>query len=298
MSKYAIQRIDLRSALKFGVLIGPIVMFLPGLLLALLARWSITTLRGWLAGWNSLDLGLVNVNVLELVNLNDFLQTIQSLDEQGVLLLLMITVGSMILGMIQGGLLATLGAIAYNILARFGSGLVVSGELLHEPVQVMAGQDGQESGKQASRNSDSGDRYKTSPIPAYKPPPIEPQAHKNDLLMTKYSPDRPSGAPLTQVAPFAQDRPGAWLILRQNPQKRLPLKMGRTTIGRALDNDIPFKGLALHHVEVHFQDNHYMLKDRSNGKTWINRRTLIGPNLLKDGFVVRLGNYEFIFKLN
>ena len=266
MSKYAIQRIDLRSAFKFGVLIGPIVMFLPGLLLALLARWSISTLRGWLAGWNSLDLGLVNVNVnvLELVNLNDFLQTIQRLDEQGVLLLLIITVGSMILGVIQGGFLATLGAIAYNIFAWFGSGLVVSGERLHGPVQVMARQEPQESGEQASAHSDSSDRYKTSPI----------------------------------VAPFAQDRPGAWLILRQNPQTRLPLKMGRTTIGRALDNHIPFKGLALHHVEVHFQDNHYILHDLSKGKTSINGRTLIGPNLLKNGFVVRLGNYEFIFKLN
>ena len=250
MTRYAIRRIFLFPAFKFGCLVGGVIALPPGLLLGLLARALIGILRAWLEAWDawSLDLAgrtIANLDWLEVFELADFLRGLQALDDQGWLLVLALALAAALAGGLLAGLLATLGAAAYNIVAAVSGGLAVSAEVL----------DG-------------------AATPVAAPPPAAE-----------------SPAPL----PKPQAGPAAWLALGGKPQQRWPLKAAITALGSAPGNDVVLDGLAPSHAEVRFEAGRYVLYDLGSRQTWVNDRPIAGPNMLKEGFRVRLGSHELVF---
>jgi len=253
MTSYAIRRFALFPAFKFGSLVGGVIMLLPGLLLGLLARFLVGILRGWLEAWQALSLGPLEADPLDILKLTGFLHNLQTLDDRGWLLVLAVTLATAVAGALLIGLLTTLGAAVYNLLATISGGLVVEAQTVAGPV---------------------GGALPTEGSGAALP--------------------QPGATPLPQPPP-PQPYSSAWLTLSKNPQQRWPLKPGITALGSAPDNDVLLADLAAHHAEVRFEANRYVLYDLSSGQTWVNDRPIAGPNMLKDGFRIRLGNHELIF---
>jgi hypothetical protein len=263
MIDYAIRRIHLFPAFKFGCLTGGILMLLPGLLLGAVVRALVGILRRWLDAWQalSLDIGgrnLVDVDLLSLVKLAGFLRELRVLDEQGWVLALAVVLGTAIAGGLLVGLLALFGAAIYNVLAALSGGLVVGADAL--------------------------EGWSAPAVPAAAPP-----QGKGRTLPLHLRP-RPGPAP-----PPVQPAPAAWLASGQNPAQQWPLKTGVTCLGSAPGNDITLPGLAARHAEIRLENGRYVLHALESGSTAVNNRPIVGPNMLKEGFRVRLGNYELIF---
>lgn len=271
MIPYTIRRIHLFPAFRVGCLVGGLVLLLPGLLLGLLVRGVVGLLRQWLEGWQiwslNLPLGsLPEVNFLDFLNLAEFLRNLRVLDENGGLLVLAVTLAAAILGGLLISLLTVCGAAGYNILAGLGGGLVVTAET---PVQTpgaipAAGQAG--------------------PIPPKK---------KTLALPRLWGGPPPAGSLPPQPAPPV----GAWLISRTSQLPSCQVKAGVTTLGSAPDNDINLPGLLPHHAEIRFENNRYVLYDLSGGQVVVQQRQVQGVNMLKTGFEVRLGTFEFTFQV-
>jgi hypothetical protein len=262
MIPYTIRRIHLFPAFRVGCLVGSLVLLLPGLLLGLLARGVVALLRQWLEGWQNwsanLPLGsLPEVNFLDLLNLAEFLRNLRVLDDNGWLLALTVILATAILGGLLAGLLALFGAAGYNLLAELGGGLVVSADT-------------------------------PAPMPGATPTagPAGPVPPKKKTL----------ALPRIWASPQPQASAGARLVSRQSPQLSYPLKAGLTTIGSAPGNDIVLPGLQPHHTEIRFENNRYILYDQSGGQVTVQQRPVQGANMLKRGFEVRLGTYEFVFQ--
>ncbi len=83
---------------------------------------------------------------------------------------------------------------------------------------------------------------------------------------------------------------------RDNPEERLPLRAGTMSFGSASGNAVVLDGLAPRHAELRFENNRYILYELGSGQTWVNERAIVGANMLKDGFRVRLGPYELVFR--
>ena len=133
MTDIAIRRIQPLSALKFGALIGGSTMFLPGLLLGVIVRVLVGILRTWLDGWTKPGVLGVEINLLNLLNLQGFLQSLQGWDDQGWLLILLVMFGTMVIGGLLNGVLLASSAASYNSLANISGGLVISADILSGP---------------------------------------------------------------------------------------------------------------------------------------------------------------------
>lgn len=264
MTRYAIRRIALFPAFKFGSSVGGVIMLLPGFLFGLLTRAVVGILRSWLEAWQALSVGPLEADPLNLLKLSGFLHSLQTWDDRGWLLILILTLATVAIGALLAGLLTLMGAVVYNFLATLTGGLAVEVQPVGVPAGGMlpAGRRGAAPG-QRSRGAE----------------------------------ERGSGGVGEQGRllgrPSAQE--GVWLALSGNLQQRWPLKPGVTRLGSAPNNDITLADLALRHAEIRFEEDRYVLYDLSNGQTWVNDRHIAGRNMLKEGFKIRLGNHELIF---
>jgi hypothetical protein len=114
-------------------------------------------------------------------------------------------------------------------------------------------------------------------------------------------PDLPSAV----VSPRPMQRPPVapiphpailWLI-DQSTGRRYAVRPGITTIGRSGDNDIVLDApsVSAHHAEIRYQNGRYILYDRgSTNGTFVNGRRISGPNMIKAGWRVRLGDVELV----
>jgi pSer/pThr/pTyr-binding forkhead associated (FHA) protein len=100
-----------------------------------------------------------------------------------------------------------------------------------------------------------------------------------------------------------QDSPGGPMtpeplcLVRLNTVQRYTLSCyAPTTIGRAPDNVIVLDEpiVSAHHAEIQYENGRYVLYDLSsrNG-TFVNERCITGPNLIKAGWRLKVGNVEF-----
>ena len=290
MTHYTIRRIHLFPAFKFGCLTGGILMLPFGLLLSLLVRAMIGILRSWLETWDTLSLDvagktLVNVSFLNIVKLADFLRELRALDNQGVLLGLALALAVAVVGGLLAGLLAVFGGAIYNVLAALSGGLIVSADA-----------EGEIAAPSAVPLPPKG---LTAPLPkpaAGPPPPALPVSQSTAPVPQPAAPVPQPAPPVHQPAPPApQPAPGAWLDLSQSPQQRWPLYSTITTVGSAPDNNIVLAGLAPRHAEIRLEANRYVLHALGGNQAWVNDRLITGPNMLKEGFKVRLGSHELIF---
>ena len=95
-------------------------------------------------------------------------------------------------------------------------------------------------------------------------------------------------------------RAGAWLVPARSDaaEQSYPLRGEITSIGSGAGNAIvlPFPGVAERHAEIRQEGNRYVLHDLGSAHgSYVNgRRTQV--NLLKDGWTVRFGDKEFVFR--
>jgi pSer/pThr/pTyr-binding forkhead associated (FHA) protein len=69
-----------------------------------------------------------------------------------------------------------------------------------------------------------------------------------------------------------------------------------TTLGRDLSNQIILNSPAAapRHAEIRYEGGRFILYDLSGGfGAFVNGRQIVGPNMLKVGFRVRVGDVEF-----
>ena len=95
----------------------------------------------------------------------------------------------------------------------------------------------------------------------------------------------------------SQTRPAAeTLVLRKCRVSIVPGPTGR--LGSQADNDVvlAFGGIQPLHAEIRLEEGRYVIYDRSEGQVWVNARPIAGRNLLKDGFTIRLGEIDLVFR--
>ena len=113
-----------------------------------------------------------------------------------------------------------------------------------------------------------------------------------DLAPSIVSPPPMQQPPVVPVPPPAI----LWLI-DQSTGRRYALHPGITTIGRSADNDIVLDApsVSAHHAEVRYENGRYILYDiGSTNGTFVNGRRISGPNMIKVGWRVRLGDVELM----
>ena len=127
--KYKLQGISTLSIARFGCLLGWIVTIIPSLTCGLVLWGILAALRNWLEGLEKLDLDVLgfeySVDLIELLQLGEFLATLQTLAGRALPLLLALVI---VMG-ILGGALVTLTLIllgwGYNLVAWLTGGLEV-----------------------------------------------------------------------------------------------------------------------------------------------------------------------------
>ncbi len=91
-------------------------------------------------------------------------------------------------------------------------------------------------------------------------------------------------------------RPAAWLSLPADPARRWPVRQGVTRIGSDPSSDTPLPSGAASHAEIRYEQGRYVLYDLSGGQTWVQDRQVTGRNMIKDGFRLRFGDVDMIFR--
>lgn len=189
-----------------------------------------------------------------------FAQRVVALDARGVMLIVWTALATIVIGGLLYGAGAALAALLYNLIARISGGLLVGAEAVAMPAPA---------------------------APAAPAPAVAPQVPQQ--AAPAYQPP----APAYQPPPQAQ--PGPWLAMGPNLAQRWPLRPDRTRLGSGGDNDIVMPGTAPNHAEIRFENGVYVLYDLAAGQTWVNNRAVAGRNMLKEGFVIRLGGQEMVF---
>lgn len=131
--QYAIRRVSLLSAFRFGFVIGGTVLFLPGFLFGLVsvlvARW----LQHWLQSWTGIRGLGIDLRLIDLLKLTGFLAWLNTVVDWGWLLIPLIALLVMVIGGVGYGLATMLSASTYNFLATLSGGLVVELEEVGKP---------------------------------------------------------------------------------------------------------------------------------------------------------------------
>lgn len=260
--RYTIRSISPWSVFKFGVVIGGVLSLFPGLAIGIALRSAVHSLRMWLESWFSLDIPVVgSYSLLDVVNLQDFLARLQQFDDRSWLMTLLLVLLIVFFGGLIIGLLSSLGAVVYNLVTSITGGMIVQADALDELLPAALAPT-------------------PVPIPAPQPsggayPPVV--------------------VPTPQARPAPAAEPAGWLVA-QATQHRWPIGQGETRIGSGLSNQIVLDGLAVSHAAVRWENGRFILHDYSGGQTWVNGRSLVGPNMIKPGFQIRLANQEFLFQ--
>ena len=263
--RYTIKHIGIWSAFKFGTLIGGIIGFLHGLAAGLTLRWAVARLYTWLDSWLTVSVPFSDdLRLVDALKLGDVLDLLERLDDGSMLMVVGVVFAFAAFGGLIVGLLTVLAAFVYNVVAAFSGGFEVQADVTGG-VPPMALQP------------------VAASIPLSATPAPQPSA----------APPQPIRPPVSVPVPPPQAL--AWLVSSKSGE-RYPIHSDGVRIGSAPDNQIALAGLAPHHARVQVEGGRYILHDLSGGQSWVNGRLLSAPNMLKDGFRVRLGNQEFVFQ--
>ncbi len=129
-ARVRVRRIPYGSLAKFGLVLGVLGMTVPGLLLGLGGWFVAHALRGWLEGWQAVNISLLgqNITTLNLLNalhLTDFAARLRVLDAAGPLAVFAVTVAVALIGGLLVAAVTVMLGLAYNLLAWFTGGLVL-----------------------------------------------------------------------------------------------------------------------------------------------------------------------------
>ena len=262
--RYIIRTISVWSAFKFGVVIGGVVSLFPCLTIGLALRLAVHSLRNWLESWLSLEIPVVgSYSLLDAVNLQDFLTRLQQFDDRSWMMTLLLLLLIMLFSGLIIGLVSAFGAVIYNLVASFTGGVSVQADALDVLLSA------------------------AHPAPIPVSIPALPPSGGAYPSITPATSGQPSPAPVAQ--------PARWLVA-QATQHRWPIDQVETRIGSGLSNQIVLDGLSVNHSAIRWENGRFILYDYSGGQTWVNGRSLVGPNMIKSGFQIRMANQEFTFQ--
>jgi hypothetical protein len=130
MKKFVIQNIELGSTVKFGCGLGALANLIPGLILALVSKIIIATLRALLESWQNAELAnifgqSIRANMLAVLKLEGTLKTLQFLDNAAPLFILLMTLGWMLFGGLCLAVLGGISAAIYNTIAQLFGGIEI-----------------------------------------------------------------------------------------------------------------------------------------------------------------------------
>jgi TRAP-type mannitol/chloroaromatic compound transport system permease small subunit len=130
MKKYVIQNVGIASTAKFGCGLGALSNLVPGLIIALVGKAVVSSLRMLLESWQTAELAnvlgqSVRVNMLAILKMEGVLKTLQEFDRASVFLCAGIILAWMVLG---GVIVAAFGGMlsaTYNLTARVFGGIEI-----------------------------------------------------------------------------------------------------------------------------------------------------------------------------
>ncbi len=254
--QYTIKKIGVWSAFKFGTVIGIVLGFLHGFATGMTARWVIAGLREWLDSWLSISVPIMGDLAL--------------LDA-----LMLGNFAEMLQKLDDSSLFMVVGiTLAFTMFGGFIVGLLtVLIALIYNVVAAFSG------GLEVQADTMGG-------------VPQTAVSNPNPITIPTRSPKRTAAVP-PAAPPPVQPQTSAWLVSKN---ERHPILPDGVRIGSAPDNQLCLSGLSPYHAQIQMEGGRYILHDLSGGQSWVNGRLLSAPNMLKDGFRVRLGNQEFVFQ--
>jgi|YNPNPStandDraft_1061719.scaffolds.fasta_scaffold13656_7 hypothetical protein len=134
MKKFVLHHVGLGSSVRLGCGLGALTNLMPGLILALLSKIVIGTLRALLESWQNVELAnilgqSIRANMLAVLKLEGALKTLQFLDNAAPLCILLVTLLWALVGGVCLAALVGISAATYNTLARLLGGIEIE---LHE----------------------------------------------------------------------------------------------------------------------------------------------------------------------
>lgn len=130
MKKFIINKIGFESVMRFGCGLGAFANLIPGLVLALIGKATVSALRALLESWQNAELAnifgqSIRANMLAVLKLEGALKTLQTLDNAAPLVMLVTIVAWMLFGGIVVAALSGTSAALYNVIARTCGGIEI-----------------------------------------------------------------------------------------------------------------------------------------------------------------------------
>lgn len=128
MKRIAIQNVGVVSAARFGCVLGGLIGFIPGLLLAIAIKLGVSALRDLLESWQNVDIAdvfgqSVRTNVITLLHLEGLLGLARAADSDGWVLGVGLVLFFCFVAAILSGLVSGVGAMVYNATAEVAGGM-------------------------------------------------------------------------------------------------------------------------------------------------------------------------------
>lgn len=90
---------------------------------------------------------------------------------------------------------------------------------------------------------------------------------------------------------------GPRLEITSPVQRVMPINRLVTLIGSSPDCDLALDGLQARHAQLSYEDGRYILRDFSQGGSRVQGHPVSGTNMVRDGFVIQLGQYLMTFRV-
>lgn len=127
--KYRLRGISTLSIARFGCLLGWIITVVPSLACGLIVWRVVVGLRTWLEGWERFDLSFLgfeySFDLVEVLQLSEFLAALQTVEGNALLLLIALLIMISILGGVLIAFTLIVLGWGYNLLAWLTGGMVV-----------------------------------------------------------------------------------------------------------------------------------------------------------------------------
>jgi hypothetical protein len=269
---YTVHRISSLPLFNLGFLVGAVGSFFPIATAILLIKWGIYSLAAWMNDLTykvefpikspipGVDFPSIVIKPLELLKLQDVQSQLQNIGDTAWFKVILLILGLTILAGLYFGVIALIAGEAFNLAsAIFGRLKLKLSDAGMAPAQPAPGQ----------------------PWPVVPPAPNPEQRP----LPSSPIPNPQSPAPT-----------GPRLEITQPIQKAVPVTTPVMIIGSDPGCHLQLNGLMPRHAQISLEQGRYILYDFSQGQSQVQGQIVRGPNMLKDGFLIHLGQYAITFR--
>jgi hypothetical protein len=264
---YTVHRISSLPLFNLGFLIGAVGSFFPIATIILLVKWGISSLASWMSDLTykvefPIKSPIPGVDFPSIVIKPIELLKLQDVQSQ------LQSIGDTSWFKV---ILLTLGL---TILAGlyFGVIALIAGELFNLASSIF--------GRLKLKLSDASPATpQPASYPGVQPTPVTPQ----------------TPAPIAQ-APSPPPSVGPRLEITHPIQKIVPLVTPVMVIGSDPGCHLQLNGLMPRHAQISLEQGRFILYDFSQGQTQVQGQIVHGPNMIKDGFLIHLGQYALTFR--